>query len=120
MTSLITSAASSYDSAMMQANAAKTAAMQDTAKSAIEPGKMKDIEKAAKEFEGMFVSEMLGHMFENIDVDPAFGGGKGEEMFRGLLVQEYGKKIAEGPGIGIADHVKRAMIQMQSNLIQGE
>lgn len=70
-------------------------------------------EKAAKEFEAMFVSEMLNHMFEGVGTDPIFGGGHGEEMFRSLMVREYGQKMTEGHGIGIADQMKRMLIQMQ-------
>lgn len=74
---------------------------------------MKAIEKAAEEFEAMFVAEMLRPMFETIESDEMFGGGQAEETWRGLLIDEYGKSIAKAGGIGLADHVKAAMIQMQ-------
>ena len=77
----------------------------------VKPGP--DIEKTAREFEAMFVSEMMTHMFETVEVDPMFGGGHGEQMFRSFMVQEYGKKIAEGPGIGISDRIRSMMIEMQ-------
>jgi Rod binding domain-containing protein len=77
------------------------------------PKNIEAIEKTAKEFEGMFLAEMLSHMFSGIEVDPEFGGGHGEEMFRSLMIQEYGKKIAEGPGLGIAASVKEVMIAAQ-------
>jgi len=70
-------------------------------------------EKAAKDFESMFVSEMLNHMFEGVGVDPIFGGGTGEEMFRSMMVQEYGRKMSEGHGIGIADQMKKLLVQLQ-------
>ena len=72
------------------------------------------IDHAAKEFEAVFVAEMMKPMFEGIDTNGQFGGGKGEEVFRGMMLQEYGKLIAETGTIGIADQVKSAMIQMQS------
>jgi Rod binding domain-containing protein len=68
---------------------------------------------AAKEFEAMFLSEMFGHMFEGVDVDPMFGGGSGEKMFRSLLLQEYGKKMTAGKGIGISDQIQKFMLQTQ-------
>jgi Rod binding domain-containing protein len=71
------------------------------------------IKKAAEEFEGMFLAEMLSHMFSGMEVDPEFGGGHGEEMFRGMLTQEYGKQIARGPGLGISDQLQRTLLQMQ-------
>ena len=83
------------------------------AKSPAAPAIPADIQKAAKEFEAVFISEMLGHMFEGISTDPMFGGGKGEEVFHGLLINEYGKKVAEGPGIGISDQLQKMMLDMQ-------
>lgn len=68
---------------------------------------------AAKEFEAMFMSEMFNHMFEGVDVDSAFGGGQGEKMFRSMLIQEYGKTMSKGKGIGISDQIQKFMIETQ-------
>ncbi|OIN87275.1 MAG: hypothetical protein AUJ12_02610 [Alphaproteobacteria bacterium CG1_02_46_17] len=69
--------------------------------------------QAAKDFEAVFVSEMIKPMFETIGVDETFGGGKGEEVFRGLLVQEYGKIISNQGGIGIASAVQGELLKSQ-------
>lgn len=71
------------------------------------------IRQAAEEFEAVFISEMLKPMFETIDVNSEFGGGKGEEIFRGLMVQEYGKILSQNGGVGLSDHLVRQMIAMQ-------
>lgn len=71
------------------------------------------IDAVAKDFEAMFVSEMMKPMFEGLDAAPPFGGGKTEEVFRGLMLQEYGKMIADTGQLGIADMVKAEMIKMQ-------
>lgn len=92
-------------------NAIKAAPAQ-TAKNANSPDPA-GVEKAAKEFEAVFVSQMLNHMFSSVEVDKTFGGGKGEEMFKSMMVNEYGKAMADSGTLGIADHVKQAMIQMQ-------
>lgn len=68
---------------------------------------------AATEFESVFISEMLKPMFEEIKVDGMFGGGRGEEIFRGLLVQEYGKMIAHEGGVGLSSQIKEQIIKMQ-------
>jgi Rod binding domain-containing protein len=68
---------------------------------------------AAQEFESVFVAEMLKPMFEGISTDAPFGGGKGEEVFRGMMLQEYGKIIARSGGVGLADSIKTEMIKMQ-------
>ncbi|MFH1805529.1 MAG: rod-binding protein [Pseudomonadota bacterium] len=70
-------------------------------------------QKAGEEFEAMFLSQMLGHMFSGIETDPNFGGGHGETMFRSMLVDEYAKEMARGNGIGIADAVTREILKAQ-------
>jgi flagellar protein FlgJ len=71
------------------------------------------VEEAAKEFEAVFIGEMLKPMFEGISSDGMFGGGKGEEVFQGMLVQEYGKIIARTGSIGFSAPIKEEMIRMQ-------
>ncbi|NIA69459.1 chemotaxis protein chel [Pelagibius litoralis] len=69
--------------------------------------------KAGEEFEALFIAEMLGPVFEGLKSDGMFGGGSGEEIYRSLMVQEYGKAIARSGGIGIAETVQREMLKMQ-------
>ena len=76
---------------------------------------MERIDAAAKDFEAMFISEMMKPMFEGIETSGYFGGGKGEEIFRGMLVQEYGKQLAESGQIGMADSIKTELIKMQED-----
>lgn len=76
---------------------------------------LKKIETAALDFEASFVTEMLKPMFEGIKADPMFGGGKGEEIFNGLMVDQYGKMVAERGGIGIADKVKSELLRLQES-----
>ncbi len=79
----------------------------------LSPEKMAQIDKTAKDFEAVFLSEMLKPMVETVEVSDDFGGGRGEEVFRGMMVQEYGKIMANKGGIGLADHVKAQMIRME-------
>ena len=71
------------------------------------------IDEAAQDFEAQFISQMMEGMFSTVETNEEFGGGEGEEMFRSLLTNEYGKLMARTGGIGVADHVKREMIKMQ-------
>lgn len=77
------------------------------------PQQLAQTKAAAKQFEGVFISEMLSHMFEGTKTDAEFGGGQGEDMFHSLLVNEYGKQMAQGKGIGIADQLQKMMINIQ-------
>jgi Rod binding domain-containing protein len=78
------------------------------------------VTKAAKDFEGMFMGEMLKPMFDGIKTGGMFGGGHGEDMFRGLLIDQYGKKIADAGGIGLASSIREAMLKMQEQAHQGQ
>jgi Rod binding domain-containing protein len=72
-----------------------------------------DVAKAAQQFAGMFMSQMFSHMFEGVGKDAMFGGGQGEEMFRSVLVDEYGKAAAKSGSLGISDKIMHALIAQQ-------
>lgn len=69
--------------------------------------------EAAVEFEGFFIAMTLESMFSGIETDGLFGGGHGEKIFRSMMLQEYGKTIAQRNGIGLADAVQREIIRLQ-------
>jgi hypothetical protein len=71
------------------------------------------IRSAAVEFEAVFASEMLSHMFKGVGSDPLFGGGNGEEVFRSMMVDQYGRAIARTGTLGIADQVAAALLKAQ-------
>lgn len=73
-------------------------------------------QKAAQDFEGVFLSQYLGTMFEGISTDGMFGGGAGEEMFRSLMIDQYGKQIAAQGGIGLAANVTRELLKTQETV----
>lgn len=71
------------------------------------------VRAAAQEFEAVFLAQMLAPMFETLESDSLFGGGPGEEIYRSILVEEYGKEIARAGGIGIADSIERELLKLQ-------
>jgi peptidoglycan hydrolase FlgJ len=70
-------------------------------------------DKAAKEFEAVFIGQMVSTMFEGVKSDGPFGGGYGETVFRSLMIEQYSKTIAEQGGFGLADQVKREILRLQ-------
>ncbi|MEZ5959403.1 MAG: rod-binding protein [Hyphomonadaceae bacterium] len=72
------------------------------------------LRRAAEEFESVFLSEMLGPMFEGIDTEGLGGGGMGEQIFRPMLVERYAESISRAGGVGIADAVVREFMRMQA------
>jgi Rod binding domain-containing protein len=69
--------------------------------------------KVAEQFEGVLMSQMLNEMFEGIKTDGMFGGGPGEEMFRSLMVDEYGKQIAKQGGMGLTHAITKQLLSHQ-------
>ena len=73
---------------------------------------------AAKEYESIFISQFLGSMFSGIKTDGITGGGQGEEMFRSLMINEYGKAIQQRGGFGLAAHMKTELLKHQEGPAQ--
>jgi Rod binding domain-containing protein len=71
------------------------------------------IDKTAKDFEAVFLSQMLENMFADVDVDPTTEDPTGKEIYKSILLNEYGKIMSNAGGIGLADSVKREMMQQQ-------
>jgi Rod binding domain-containing protein len=67
---------------------------------------------AAVEFEAVFLTQMLEHA--GVGRAPgAMGGGAGEDGFRGMMLAEQGRQMARAGGVGLADHVYRAMLRSE-------
>jgi Rod binding domain-containing protein len=96
--------------AIMQASQEGAA---EAAKKVKEAHDVKRIHDAAQEFEAVLISEMIKPMFEGIETSAPFGGGKGEEVFRGMMIQEYGKMLSKNGGIGMSSQIREQMIKMQ-------
>lgn len=71
------------------------------------------VDEVAQEYEAVFLSQMLQHMFAGVETNELFGGGEAEDVYRSMMIDEYGKLIAKTGGIGVADHVKREMLKLQ-------
>jgi flagellar protein FlgJ len=71
---------------------------------------------ASKEYEAVFISQFLGSMFSGIKTDGITGGGQGEEMFRSLMINEFGKGIEKQGGFGLAAQMKTQLLKHQEGL----
>ena len=67
---------------------------------------------AAEDFEAVFLNSMMQQMFNGVGEGP-FGGGPAAGVWRSFLTDEYAKTFARSGGIGIADHVQRALLAQQ-------
>lgn len=71
------------------------------------------IDAVSKDFEAMFIGQLLKQMQNTVPVDPHFGGGKAEEIYRSLMMDAYAKRFADAGGIGISDSIKAQLLQAQ-------
>jgi peptidoglycan hydrolase FlgJ len=71
------------------------------------------IKNAAENFESFFLSQSLESMFAGVDTNALFGGGPGEKIYRSMLLQQYGKIVAQSGGLGIGDAVQRELLNAQ-------
>ncbi len=83
-----------------------------TQPSAARIGREADAREAAKHFEGMFLSTLLNTMFSKVDAG-IFGGGPSEKIYRSMFVDEVAKSVAQGGGLGIADHIYTEILKTQ-------
>lgn len=74
------------------------------------------IAKVAEDFEAFFAGLVFEQISSDIESNPITGGGQGEEMFKSLLNQEYGRAIARTHSLGIADIVQRQLLQIQETV----
>ncbi len=76
---------------------------------------MTDLEasRAAQDFESMFVAQMLEPMFGDSVGEELFGDKDTQDVYKTLLMDEYGKLIARAGGIGIASTVKKELLSLQ-------
>lgn len=78
----------------------------------VDPSKMspEQIKNVAKDFESLFLSEMMSHMFEGDSIgESAFGSAETDDIYKGMMVENYSRAVGKSGGIGIAEYVERAL-----------
>lgn len=78
-------------------------------------GQVKDeaLMKACKDFESLFVKQMLDTMKKTVNKSGLMEGGQSEKIFEDMLYQKYAEKMTETAGFGIADTMYRQMVQIK-------
>ena len=60
--------------------------------------------KACQDFEALFIKQMLDVMRKTVHKeDDILGGGLSQDVFEGMLYDEYAKKMAQTAGFGLAE-----------------
>lgn len=71
------------------------------------------LREKAQELEGLFLNTLVSQMFKGLETDGMFGGGHAEETWRGMMAEHYADAMARAGGIGLADQIVAALIQIQ-------
>jgi peptidoglycan hydrolase FlgJ len=71
------------------------------------------VKKVAREFESLMVNEMLKSMRATTGKDSLLSGGRGEEIYRSLLDQEYAQAIASQRTLGMAKFIEQQLIRTE-------
>ena len=61
------------------------------------------LRQTAKDFEAVFLFQMLKQMRSSVQKEDLFHGGMGEDMFTEMMDEELSKKMAGREGVGIAE-----------------
>lgn len=76
-------------------------------------GSPEEAREVARQFESVFISELLEQMSIGIKTDGAFGGGPSEGIYRSFLNGAIADQVSKNGGIGIADAVYREILKLQ-------
>lgn len=67
------------------------------------------LKDASKQFEQVFMTQMLKEMDKSVEKSNLFGEGKDEETFKDMLNQERAKAWSDSGGIGLAQLIYEQM-----------
>lgn len=70
--------------------------------------------QAAQDFEGLFVKQMLNAMRKTVPEGELLNGGMGEDIFKDMLYDEYGKSMTKTAGFGLADTLYQQLHYLES------
>lgn len=68
-----------------------------------------ELRKSARDFESIFVNMMLKSMRESVQKSGLLDGGNAEEIYKGMLDQEYSKLMTETGRLGLAETIERQL-----------
>lgn len=83
--------------------------LEDTAKAAKSDPKHDEAVKAATEFEGLLLKQMLSSMWNTVPSDSLLGGSQEEKMYRDFYTDAVAKDISEKQSLGIKDVILREL-----------
>lgn len=65
--------------------------------------------EAARDFESVFVNQLLKLMRQTVEKSGLISGGRAEEIFQGMLDEKYADIMSRDSRVGIADMIYKEM-----------
>lgn len=75
-----------------------------------ENDQQKKLWTACKDFESIFVGQMLKQMRDSVQTSDPLNQGSANKMWRGMLDDETAKDLSKSGGIGLAEGLYRQMV----------
>lgn len=63
----------------------------------------------AKDLEAVLISTMVDPMFPKGNESSLYGGGHGSDIYRMMMIEEYGKILSNAGGIGVAKGIAKQL-----------
>jgi Rod binding domain-containing protein len=63
----------------------------------------------AKDLEAVLISVMVDPMFPKGKESGLYGGGTGSDVYRSMMIQQYGKVLANGTNLGLAENITKKL-----------
>jgi Rod binding domain-containing protein len=76
-------------------------------------GSPEEAREVARQFESVFIGELLEQMSMGLKTDGPFGGGPSEGIYRSFLNNAIAEQVSNNGGVGIADAVYREILRLQ-------
>jgi Rod binding domain-containing protein len=97
----------------MDAMSTDLSVAQLSAAKGLTPATGRKLDAAARDFEAVFISQMLETAWSTVPTDGPMSGGSGESVFRSIMIQDIGKQMAQQGGLGLADRVRSELLAIQ-------
>lgn len=89
------------------------------ARNAAGSGDVERINKTAEDFEAVFLAQMMKTMFNDLNLLAGAGADEktkdsaANEVYKSMMADQYGRIMARNGGIGLAEDLARAMLELQ-------
>lgn len=71
------------------------------------------LKKACKDFDALFMAQMLKSMRQTIPQTGFLGKGPGNDVYQGLMDQELSRKLSQSKGLGLGKVIYRQMLKRE-------